>query len=143
MARVRDDDRRGLAKGGDSRPYHTFRVDLKAPEHPILKGLPPSFLPHDELNQGLTMQPGITMLATAYDDPENRAKGEGKTGVGQGRADHVGVALPQGAGLHHGARARPASVRTPGFMATFQRGVEWAATGEVTIPPPPGLRDGK
>ena len=34
------------------------------------------------------------------------------------------------------------SVRTPGFVATFQRGVEWAATGEVTIPPPPGLRDG-
>ena len=34
------------------------------------------------------------------------------------------------------------SVRTPGFEATFQRGVEWAATGEVTIPPPPGLREG-
>ena len=62
--------------GAKHAPYHTFRVDLGAAEHPILKGLPPSFVTHDELNQGLTMQPGITTLATAYDDPANRAEGE-------------------------------------------------------------------
>jgi hypothetical protein len=48
--------------GAKHSPYHTFRVDLRAPEHPILKGLPPSFVTHDELNQGLTMQPGIAVL---------------------------------------------------------------------------------
>jgi hypothetical protein len=80
------------------------------------KGLPPSFVTHDELNQRLTMQPGITMLATASDDPGDRAEGE--------------------------ARVRLRSVRPPGFVATFRRGAEWAATREVTIPPPPGRREG-
>jgi len=129
--------------GAKHAPYHTFRVDLKEREHPILKGLPPSFVTHDELNQGLTMQPGITVLATAYDDPGNRTEGESKV-RGSGKDEPVLWALPYRKGrvfttaLGHDLR----SVRTPGFVATFQRGVEWAATGEVTIPPPPGLRDG-
>ena len=127
-------------QGAKHAPYHTFRVDLAAADHPILKGLPPSFVTHDELNQDLTMQPGITMLAAAYDDPENRAEGE--SGVrGSGRREPVMWALPYRKGrvfttaLGHDLR----SVRTPGFVATFQRGVEWAATGKVTIPLPPGL----
>jgi type 1 glutamine amidotransferase len=130
-------------KGAKHAPYHAFRVDLSGREHPILKGLPPSFVTHDELNQGLTMQPGITTLATAYDDPGNRTEAELKVG-GSGKHEPVLWALPYRKGrvfttaLGHDLR----SVRTPGFLPTFQRGVEWAATGEVTIPPPPGLRDG-
>jgi uncharacterized protein len=31
------------------------------------------------------------------------------------------------------------AVHTPGFIATFVRGTEWAATGAVTIPAPPEL----
>jgi len=31
------------------------------------------------------------------------------------------------------------AVRTPGFITTFARGTEWAATGAVTIPVPPEL----
>src|SRR5262249_3428006 len=78
--------------GAKHAPYHSFRVDLKAPEPPIRKGLPPSSITPDELNQGLTMQPGITVLATAYDDPENRA--EGKAGVrGSGKNEPVMWAL--------------------------------------------------
>ena len=130
-------------EGAKHAPYHTFRVDLKAREHPILKGLPPSFVTHDELNQGLTMQPGITTLATAYDDPGDRTA-DGPEVRGSGKDEPVMWALPYRKGrvfttaLGHDLR----SVRTPGFVATFRRGVEWAATGEVTIPPPPGLRDG-
>src|SRR5262245_7087423 len=131
-------------KGAKHAPYHAFKVDLKAPEHPILRGLPLSFVTHDELNQGLTMQPGITVLATAYDDPENRADGE--AGVrGSGKDEPVMWALRYRKGrvfttaLGHDLR----SVQARGFVATFQRGVEWAATGEVTIPPPSVLRDGK
>jgi type 1 glutamine amidotransferase len=130
-------------RGAKHAPYHSFRVDLKAAEHPILQGLPPSFVTHDELNQGLTMQPGITMLATAFDDPENGAGS--KAGVrGSGKEEPVMWTLPYLRGrvfttaLGHDLR----SVRSPGFVATFRRGVEWAATGEVTIPPPQGLRDG-
>src|SRR5262249_7140139 len=113
-------------QGAKHAPYHTFRVDLKAAEHPILKGLPSSFVTHDELNQGLAMRPGIAMLATAYDAPENR--GEGEQGIrGSGKDEPVMWALPYRKGrvfttaLGHDLR----SVRTPGFVATFQRGVEW------------------
>jgi hypothetical protein len=31
------------------------------------------------------------------------------------------------------------AVRTAGFVATFVRGTEWAATGDVAIPLPPEL----
>ncbi|WP_165253695.1 ThuA domain-containing protein, partial [Paludisphaera soli] len=129
-------------RGAKHSPYHRFRVDLKAPDHPILEGLPASFVTHDELNQGLAMQPGITVLATAYDDPENR--GPGPQGVrGSGKDEPVMWTLPYREGrvftttLGHDLR----SVCTPGFVATFRRGVEWAATGQVTIAPPSGLRD--
>lgn len=129
-------------QGAKHAPYHRFRVDLKAPDHPILKGLPPSFVTHDELNQGLTMQPGITMLATAYDDPENGA--DGQSGIrGSGQREPVMWALPYRNGrvfttaLGHDLR----SAQSPGFAATFPRGVEWAATGQVTLPPPPALPD--
>lgn len=124
-------------------PYHTFQVDLKEPEHPILKGLPRSFLQHDEVNQRLTMQPGITVLATAYDDPKNGTKGEPKIS-GSGKNEPIMWTLPYRNGrvfttaLGHDLK----SVATPGFIATFQRGVEWAATGKVTIPPPSSLQAG-
>ena len=90
------------------------------------------------------MQPGITTLAAAYDDQGGRTAG-GTAVRGSGRDEPVLWALRYRKGrvfttaLGHDLR----SVGSPGFEATFRRGVEWAATGEVTIPPPPGLRDGK
>jgi hypothetical protein len=32
-----------------------------------------------------------------------------------------------------------AAVQTPAFVTTFTRGAEWAATGSVTLPVPPGM----
>ncbi|WP_020467307.1 ThuA domain-containing protein [Singulisphaera acidiphila] len=130
-------------QGATHAPYHTFDVDLKEPEHPIVKGLPRSFLQHDEINQRLTMQPGITVLATAHDDPKNCSKGESPI-CGSGKDEPIMWTLPYRNGrvftttLGHDLR----SVGTPGFIATFQRGVEWAATGKVTLPPPATLRSG-
>jgi type 1 glutamine amidotransferase len=130
-------------KGARHAPYHRFRVDLKAREHPILKGLPPSFVTHDELNQGLTMQQGITTLATAFDEAGN-AGDSGPNVRGSGKDEPVMWALPYRKGrvfttaLGHDLR----SVRAPGFVTTFQRGVEWAATGQVTISVLPVQRAG-
>lgn len=130
-------------QGATHAPYHDFQVDLKEPEHPILKGLPRSFLQHDEVNQRLTMQPGITVLATAFDDPKNCSKGEPKI-CGSGKDEPIMWVLPYRNGrvfttaLGHDLK----SVGTPGFIATFQRGVEWAATGQVTIPPSATLQGG-
>lgn len=124
-------------QGATHAPYHPFRVELKEADHPIVKGLPPTFAQTDEINQRLTMQPGITVLATAYDDPNNCSKGDPKI-CGSGKNEPIMWTLPYRNGrvftttLGHNLQ----SVSTPGFIATFQRGVEWAATGKVTIPPP-------
>lgn len=121
------------AKSGHSKA-HDFKVDIKDSEHPLTKGLPASF-PHygDELYANLVWQPNVHVLATAYDDP-SLPKGTGKDqpmlwtlSYGSGRVF--------GTALGHDVNA----MKDPGFIVTFQRGCEWAATGHVTIPIPSAL----
>jgi len=127
-------------EGAAHAPYHAYRVDLKNREHPITRGLPPSFPHSDELNQKLTMQPGIEVLATAWDDPGNCTPRKPPI-CGSGKDEPIMWVHPYGRGrvftttLGHDAK----SMASPGFVATFERGAEWAATGKVTIPPPPEL----
>lgn len=125
-------------KGAAHAPYHAFKGDFKDREHPITKGLSASFQQVDEVDQGMTMQPDIDVLATAYDDPDNCTSGANKL-CGSGKHQPIIWSLQYGSGrvftttLGHDMK----SISTPGFIATFQRGAEWAATGKVTIPPPP------
>ncbi len=127
-------------EGSAHAPYHPFKVEIKDREHPVMRGLPASFLQPDELNQKLRMQPGIRLLAGAHDDPTN-CTGGGRPICGSGNFEPLIWSLEYGGGrvfttaLGHDMK----SLATPGFIATFQRGVEWAATGEVTIPVPPEL----
>jgi hypothetical protein len=104
-----------------------FRISARAPEHPIMRGLPPVWMhATDELYTRLR-GPGknMTVLATAYADPANRGTGFDEPmlmalGWGRGRVFHTT--------LGHDAMA----LSCVGFMTTFQRGTEWAATGRVT-----------
>ena len=104
-----------------------FRVTARAPAHPILRGLPPAWMHHtDELYTRLR-GPGqnMTVLATAYADPANRGTGFDEPmlmalNFGKGRIFHTT--------LGHDATA----LSCVGFITTFQRGAEWAATGRVT-----------
>jgi type 1 glutamine amidotransferase len=121
--------------GGDA-PYHTFQLKFADHDHPITRGLPEFLSQTDEIYHGLTLQPNIRILARAFDDPKNCRKAGQVCGSGQD--EPLIWTLNYGAGrvfqtaLGHDVQA----IRSPAFVVTFQRGTEWAATGQVTLPVP-------
>ncbi len=130
---------------GHHSPGHDFEVKIKDSQHPVTAGLKKKFpQPKDELYANLRWQPAgsYQVLATAWDDhslyknPKQPTPGAGidqpmlwVLKYGQGRVF--------GTALGHDAPA----VQTPAFVVTFVRGAEWAATGSVTIPIPPEMRE--
>ena len=117
-------------------PRHDFAVVTRAVEHPIMAGLPLSWLqPQDEIYSQLRgPAQGLDVLATASADPAWHSKATGEhepmlmtIRYGHGRVFHTTLG-------HVGpSDVEPlVTVENAGFVATFRRGTEWAATGEVT-----------
>ncbi|QDV38337.1 ThuA domain-containing protein [Tautonia plasticadhaerens] len=108
-------------------PKHAFTVKKTPAEHPISAGLPDEFAHEvDELYQNSMMVDGNVVLATAYSDPD-LPRGTGKDEAviwvntyGEGRVYNNA--------LGHDA----AAIADPQFQEWMRRGVEWAATGEVS-----------
>ena len=118
-------------KAGSHGQRHEFVVDNRMPEHPILKGTKPRWKHTlDELYDSLRgPAEHITLLATAYSDPATGGTGKNEPilftiDYGRGRVFHTVLGHDD------------VSCSGVGFMTTFARGTEWAATGEVTIPVP-------
>ncbi len=106
---------------------HEFGIDIRDPDHPITKGLPLRWMhATDELYDRLRgPAEHLHVLATAFSDVATGGTGEHEpilmtVRFGQGRIFHttLGHAL--------------VSQQCTGFITTFQRGAEWAATGTVT-----------
>jgi uncharacterized protein len=126
-------------------PVHDYKVDVRDSEHPILRGMAASFMAKtDELYANLQCQPAseLHILATGWDDHSlYTAKQKEAVPTTPSQDEPLLWTHTYGAGrvfatmLGNDMRA----VHTPGFVSTFVRGTEWAATGAVTIPPPSEL----
>ena len=104
-----------------------FAITVRAPQHPIMKGLPATWMHQGDELYARLRGPGqhMTVLATAYSDPANLGSGRDEPQLmvltfGRGRIFHTT--------LGHDVNA----MSSVDFVTTFQRGAEWAATGAVT-----------
>ena len=113
--------------GGTHGPQHEFQIVTRDRNHAITAGLPEKWMhASDELYSKLRgPAKNMTVLATAYADPSKQGTGEHEPMLftvryGKGRIFHTAIG--------HAAE----QLRCIGFIVTYQRGAEWAATGRVT-----------
>ena len=129
---------------GDCLEQRPYQIVTRNTEHPITKGLPEKWMhTRDELYFNLRgPAKNLDVLATAYVDPNlvshwgtaQHGSGEHEpalftVGYGKGRCFNTTLGHADG-GIPAGYR--PVAMECVGFIVTFQRGSEWAATGEVT-----------
>lgn len=117
----------GWRKQGNHGKMHEFTVTVRK-DHPITRGLKEFKHGRDELYQNSVMLPNSEVLATAFSDlktdPKNTDKHEAMVWIakyGKGRVYHNVMG--------HDVEAMKSS---DGFRTLMVRGVEWAATGEVS-----------
>jgi len=117
----------GWRKQGNHGKMHEFNVTVRK-DHPITHGLKEFKHGRDELYQNSVMLPHSEVLATAYSDknidPKNTDKHEPVVWIA-----HYGKGRVVENVLGHDVEAMKSS---DGFRTLFVRGVEWAATGEVS-----------
>jgi type 1 glutamine amidotransferase len=122
---------KGQGPGAGHGRKHAFQVTVRDAKHPVTEGMPAEWMhAPDELYHGMRgPAKNVHMLATAFSDKATGGTGEHEPMIwtvtyGQGRVFHT----PMGHDLD--------GMRCVGFLATLQRGTEWAATGKVTLPLP-------
>ena len=117
--------------GGAHGPQHEFVIETRAADHPIMRGLPRRWRhTQDECYDRLRgPAENMTVLATAFSSPEFK---------GTNRHEPALMVIEHGKGrvFHTILGHEDYSFEGVGFITTFLRGVEWAATGKVTIPVP-------
>lgn len=125
----------GPGEATHPKPY-PFLVTTRTPEHPVMQGLPAEWLhaPDELYSQLRGPAENLTVLATACADPKEIEGGTGENEpllmtieYGKGRVFHTALGH-----VHFDETKAPEAIRCIGFVETFLRGTEWAATGAVT-----------
>lgn len=117
-------------RGGSHGSQHEFLVETRAPDHPIMKGLPAKFRQaKDELYDRLRgPAKNVTVLASAYADEKTRGSGEHEPIV-------MVVEYGKGRCVHNTMGHSTEAMTGLAFQETLKRGAEWAATGKVSFGP--------
>lgn len=121
---VRDDS---PGRGGGHGPMQPFQVVVREPNHPITQGLPDKFMHVDDELYGWLRGPAknLTVLATAFAPKE-------KGGADEHEPILFTVEYGKGRVFQNAMGHTAKELKSVAFIATFQRGAEWAATGKVT-----------
>lgn len=121
---------------GSHGPQMEFVVENRSPQHPIMRGIPSKWLhTKDELYEKLCgPAENVTILATSFSDEEGNSPPWDETVKGSDRNEPVLLAIEYGKGrtFHSTLGHADYSMECIGFISTFTRGCEWAATGNVT-----------
>lgn len=117
--------------GGNHGPQHQFAVVIRDEQHPITAGLPAAFMhSQDELYEQLRgPAENMHILATAFASPDQKGSGRHEPML-------MTIDYEQGRVFHTTLGHADYSMECVGFITTFLRGTEWAATGKVTIEVP-------
>jgi len=117
--------------GGHHGEQHEFALRSRDAKHPIMRGLPPIWMhTKDELYDSLRgPAEGMHILATTYSAPD-------KGGTGRNEPMLMTVEYGKGRIFHTVLGHADYSTNCVGFITTFTRGAEWAATGDATIAVP-------
>jgi len=126
---VRDQSK---GRGGDHGPQHEYELVVREKEHPIMKGLPQTFMHGpDELYDKLRgPAENVTILASAF------SKKMGKKGTGRHEPALMVINYGKGKVFHTILGHHVEQIKEGSFVTTFLRGTEWVATGKVTIAVP-------
>lgn len=121
---VRD---RSPGRGGGHGPMQPFKIVVRNTKHPITRGLPEEFMHVPDELYGWLRGPAkkLKVLATAFAPKELKGAGEHEPLL-------FTVKYGEGRVFQNALGHTPKELKSVAFIATFQRGVEWAATGKVT-----------
>ena len=114
-------------KAGRHCPPNEFVVTIRDHAHPVTQGLPDFWIHSKDECYSMLRGPAenMTVLATACDSPELKAAGRNEPML-------MAIQYNKGRVFHTTLGHDDYSFEGVGFITTFLRGAEWAATGRVT-----------
>ena len=125
---IRDNSK---GKAGAHGPQHQIPITVRIDDHPITKGMPTNWVTSKDECYAKLRGPAenMTILATGKD-----MSGKAPTD----RHEPMLMVLDYGKGrvFHTTLGHDDYSIESVGFIISFLRGTEWAATGKVSIPIP-------